>query len=389
MITVGEASGILKSFSHLYEGEEVDLVQSVGRYIAQPITVAHDHPLFNMSAVDGYAFGYAPGVQEWRVVAEVAAGDRLLRAVEPGECVRIFTGALVPNGADTVVMQEQVTRMGDRITHRDTALRKGGNVRLRGEQVRAGDALLSPGQRIGPAAIGLLASVGVQRIVLCRKPRVAIVRTGGEFVEDGVVTPGRIFSSNEVMLAAALAQAGLGPPALVRNAPDEDDALRAALNEARQADVIITTGGVSVGDHDRVRAVLEAMGAEVLFHGVRQKPGKPMLVARLGGAWVFGLPGNPRAVLVGWHVYVAPFLRAMQGDQEAWTTDTLPLAHPVVIKGDRTEFRAARVHEGRVHLLADQGSHMLGSMHDAQALVRLPSGNWEEGSPVEVHYLPG
>ncbi len=389
MITVNEARDLLRRCAIEQRSELIDPRHGTGRFVAQPITVPHDHPLFDMSAVDGYAFAFGPvALDTWHVVAEVAAGDRLERALRPGECARIFTGAMIPEGADTVVMQEYVDRTGDRITHRDQALRMGGNVRRRGEQLKTGTTLFGPGHRLGPAAIGLLASVGVGRVEVVSLPRVAIVRTGGEFMDQGGLVPGRIFSSNEVMLSSALFQSGMGPPSLLRTAPDEDTALREALQEAIVNEVVITTGGVSVGDHDRVRAVLEAMGAEVLFHGVRQKPGKPLLVARLGGSWIFGAPGNPRAVLVCWHLYVLPFLRALSGDADAWSTGSLPLAEPAHIKGDRTEFRAAMIRDGHVHLLADQGSHMLSSLHQAHALAQLPSGIWPVGTPVEVHYLP-
>jgi molybdopterin molybdotransferase len=319
----------------------------------------------------------------------MAAGDAFPRPLKPGECVRIFTGAMLPEGADTVVMQELVQRDGDVITHTDAKLKKGGNVRLKGEQLRAGEVAIEAGTRLGPAAIGLLASVGVRKIPVARKPRVAVLVSGNEFAEGEVPLPGKIFGSNGVMLQTALRSVGIeAEPVVVR---DDRAALLAAWRQlASGHDVILSTGGVSVGDHDLMPATLQELGATVHFHGVMQKPGKPMLFGHLDRCAVFGLPGNPRAVMVLFGEYVAPWLRAVQGAADPWpASDRLPLAHAVQIKGNRAEFRAARVLHGRVELLADEGSHMLHSLAEANAIAYFPADRREcaEGQLIDVHYL--
>lgn len=366
----------------------LDLAQD--HHLAADVKSVAAHPLFDMSAVDGWALcGEGP---EWTPVAEVAAGQTMAGTLVPGHCVRIFTGAQVPNGTERVIMQEHAVRMESMIRCRDGLPPLGANIRRMGEQFTGGELLARTGDRLDPATIGLIAMGGIEEVEVSFKPWVAVVRTGSEFIEEGSPRMGRIFSSNEWMLFAALRKELCevdDDGAFI--AADDDADIGNAIEQASEADVMITTGGVSVGDHDRVRAVLEKMGARIHFHGVAQKPGKPMLFASLNGKPVFALPGNPRAVMILYWEYVLPFLRAMQGATDPWPrADHVPVAHPVPVKGERAEFRAARVEGGKVTLLADEGSHMLRSLIDADALAYLPSDKraWNEGEPIEVHYLP-
>jgi molybdopterin molybdotransferase len=391
MITVDKARAVLLDAVQLTATTTMDLLRAHGHRLAAPVHAPHDHPLFDMSAVDGYAFAFDTDHTSWTVVAGIAAGEVLQQVLAPGECARIFTGAMVPAGADTVVMQEFVEREGACITHTDGKLVRGGNVRRKGEQLCTGDRLLEVGIRLGAAEIGLLASAGVHQVRVHHKPTVSLVRTGGEFTSTTEPEPGRIFSSNELMLGAALLDEGIHTEHRVFTPRDDKPELLRDLRSALDgSDLVITTGGVSVGDHDLVRACLEELDAEVLFHGVRQKPGKPMLAARRGTTLVLALPGNPRAVLVGWHLFVRPVIRAMQGAVDPWPRhEALPLAQGVRWKGGRTEFRAGCVEKGRVHLLADEGSHMLIGLTYADVLVELPAegGTLQAGDEVMVHDL--
>lgn len=387
MIGVDEAKRRMMAAVTGMPTEELPLSEACGRFIAADAHAPFDHPLFDNSAMDGYAFAFGAG--PWRIVGEVAAGGVFPRPLAEGECVRIFTGAVMPAGADTVVMQELAERQEDMMVHRDMKLRRGGNVRCKGEQLRRGDVAVDCGRLLDPGAIGLLASVGTRRVAVSRKPRVALLIGGDEFAEGDVPAPGKIFGSNGVMLSAALRAEGIEADAL--HVKDDHEALASAFRTAaRTHDLVISTGGVSVGDHDLVRPVLDAMGAEVLFHRVSQKPGKPMLFAKLGGTAVIGLPGNPRAVMVLFMEYVRPFLHAMQGSKTPWMhQDVSPIAHALRLRGDRAEFRAARMAGGRVHLLADEGSHMLRSLTAADVIAYIPATVRElaEGDPVEVHYI--
>ncbi|HEY0977003.1 MAG TPA: gephyrin-like molybdotransferase Glp [Flavobacteriales bacterium] len=391
MIGVEEARQRLVEAAPAAQGVQQPLLDADGRYLTGDVIAPYDDPLFDRSAVDGYAFRFADIDQALRINGAIAAGEVYRGGSLEGCCVRIFTGAPVPPEADTVVMQEFCGLQDERVTINDPKLQRGGNIRRQGEQVRAGDVLLKKGTRITPAAVGLLASVGVREVEVGRSPAVAIVRTGNEFVEHGAIRPGLIFSSNDDLLVSGLRQAGLLDTSLHKANDSVGDITEAVENALQEAEVVITTGGVSVGDHDLVPEVLKRLGARILFHGVAQKPGKPMLLAEVQGRYVFGLPGNPRAVFVLFHTYVLPFLRMLQGATDPWPRkDTLPIEQPLRVKGDRAEFRAARVHEGRIELLADEGSHMLRTLVVADALAYIPPTVRElrAGDPVELLYLP-
>ncbi|MCB0772057.1 MAG: molybdopterin molybdotransferase MoeA [Flavobacteriales bacterium] len=389
MIHVQEAKQRMMADAARLPAVVVPLLQAHGRFAWEDVPAPFDHPLFDCSAMDGYAFAFDENATQWTVVGEVAAGGTFQRRLAKGECVRIFTGGMLPEGADTVVMQELAQRHDDSINHTDAKLKKGGNVRLKGEQLRAGEVAVEAGTRLGAAAIGLLASVGVRDVKVAARPRVALLVSGNEFAEGTLPQPGKIFGSNGVMLLSALQ--ALGIQAELAVVPDDRPALIAAWRRlAADHDAILSTGGVSVGDYDLIPATLQELGASIHLHGVMQKPGKPLLYGRLGRCAVFGLPGNPRAVMVLFGEYVAPWLRAVQGAAAPGPeTDLLPLAHAVRIKGNRAEFRAARVLHGRVELLPDEGSHMLRSLAGANAIAFIPADQRElaGGQLVEVHYL--
>lgn len=390
MISVEEARAALLTHTPLLRSELFAFPEAHQRYTAEAIHAPHDHPLFDQSAVDGYAFAFDPARSAWAVVGEVAAGSALNRPLARGQCVRILTGGMLPAGADTVVMQEFVQRTDQRIEHNDGKLRSGANVRLRAEQVIQGQVVLPGGARLTPQAIGLLRSVGVSALQCRRAPRIAIVVTGSEFADTAYAGSSHIFSSNGEMLQAGLHAEGLDGTLL--HAPDDELALGNTLRSALEHhDLVITTGGVSVGDLDLVRPSLEQLDAHILFHGVAQKPGKPMLLAKRNETLVIGLPGNPRAVLILFWEFVLPAIRAMQGAGDPWLrADRVPIVHDVELKGDRAEFRAARIRNGKVELLEDQGSHMLASLLTADALAYFPSGirNAAPHDEVELHYLP-
>jgi molybdopterin molybdotransferase len=388
MISVEEAHGIMMRHAPVAPSLFLFPSEASGYYLAADLVAPYDHPLFDMSAVDGYA---VRGAHPWKVIGEVAAGDVFGDVLGPGECVRIFTGGLVPVSATCVVMQEHCTRDGGTVAFCGASVIAGSNIRRQAESVRRGDLLLPSGTSLNPASIGTMASVGVHQVEVRRKPLVGILCTGSEFMDAQGMKPGRIFSSNDQMLAAALDGQGMHQEQNTFTCGDDLNELVPSIHAAlRSADVLITTGGASVGDHDLVRKALERVGAAIHFHGVAQKPGKPMLFATVMGKAVFGLPGNPRAVLVLFHEYVLPFLRSMQGARDPWPrAETLPISHALEVKGERAEFRAAGVQRGHVTLLADEGSHMLRSLIDADALAYLPASQrkWSEGDRIEVHYL--
>lgn len=390
MITVEDAKRIMLGHVPRMPAEFRPLELCVGAYAAADAFALDDFPRFDVSAVDGHAVGDAQG--PWTSVGRIAAGQLLQARLGPGTCARIFTGAAVPEGTVAVVMQEHVREDEERIVQEKGTLKEGANIRRRGESFRQGELLLAKGQRIDPTPVGILASGGLQEVMVGLEPQVGIVRTGDEFIDDLQRADGRIHSSNDRMLVAAVRAAQCFTDDVPYTAPDDRDALRAVLEQAAsENDIVVATGGVSVGDHDLMLPVLREMGATIHFHGVKQKPGKPMLFATLGRTPVFGLPGNPRAVMVAWHVYVLPFLRAMQGASATFPrSERLPLQGSVKLNGERAEFRAAQVCDGRVQLLPDEGSHMLVTLAMADALAYFPVGTGEAGpgADVEVLYLP-
>ena len=390
MITVREARAILQRSVRVMDAVPCALPDALHRFAARDVLAPDAFPRFDMSAVDGYAV--AAGVGPWTCVGELAAGEVLGRQLATGQCARIFTGAQVPAGTVSVLMQEHCqVRAGVVHAMKGTPL-AGGNIRRRAEGHDAGALLIPAGTRFDAAAIGLLAAAGAEAVLVAGRPRVNVVRTGGEFISPGMDHAGRIHGSNEVMLMAALPSAGASPGHVPFTAPDDAGILRSVLCHAlHDADLVITTGGASVGDHDLLRPALEALGAQVHFHGVAQKPGKPMLFATCDGVPVIGLPGNPRAVLVLFEVYVRPFLHAMQcATHPGPAEDLLPLAEALQRKGDRDEFRAARIHRGVVELPPDEGSHLLNGLVGTSALCHLEAHRTrlQPGEPVRVIHLP-
>lgn len=312
MLTLDEASRRILASAHPIEGEAVSLADALGRVLADPrVVAAADVPPFANSAMDGFALRAADTPGELRLVGEVRAGSATLPAVEAGTTVRIMTGAPLPPGADVVVPIEEAVEADGAVRVADAALR-GRHVRAAGHDTAAGEEVCLPGM-LTPAGIGVLASLGIDRVAVRRRPVVAVVSTGDELVPPGEpLGPGQIHDANTAAIAAAIVEAG-GVPLVVDRAPDEAGAIERVLTDAaRRSDLIVTSGGVSVGRHDLVRSVLEQRGSLDLWR-VAVQPGKPLAVGTLSGTTVIGLPGNPVSALVTFELFVRPFVRALLG----------------------------------------------------------------------------
>lgn len=290
------------------------LMESLGHVLAEDILSTSDWPSFTQSAMDGYALAHQDGVGEYKVVGESAAGKSFDGEVRPGECVRIFTGARLPHGADTVVLQEETERDGDMV--RPLKLEVGANIRFQGENLAAGAAALIRGTRIGAAQIGLLSALRISSLNVSRTPRALILSSGDElqYVEEPQ-SPGKIVNSNAYMLAALCKENGIQAdvaPILRDDFATIERAFRAGL---AGYDVVLSSGGVSVGDHDHVQSVMQSVG-EVDFWKIRMKPGKPLAFG-LGanGVPIFGLPGNPVSAFVCFQLFVRPALAKLQGEE--------------------------------------------------------------------------
>lgn len=384
MFSVAEAQQrILSAFSAL-QIEQVPLAAALGRVVAED-TVAQDQlPLFDNSAMDGYALR-ARDTQEatrdhptrLRLAGEVPAGRVLDHALNAGEAARIFTGAAVPAGADAVIQQE-VVRVEDGGLLLQASVPPGTNIRRAGEDVTTGETLLAGGSAIGPAELALLASTGVSPVAVRRRPRVAILATGDELVPAGVaLAPGQIRESNSTYLTAAVTRAGAEAVPLGVARDDEDD-LRAKLQSARDADLILSSGGVSVGDYDLVRKILGEQGA-VDFWRVRMRPGKPLAFGWLGETPLIGLPGNPVSAAVTFELFARPAIRRMLGATALFRPRIeAALDGPDIERGDREQYVRARLfaQDGvlRARPTGDQRSHIITSLRGASAYLIITIG---------------
>ncbi len=349
MISVADALASVIETTPRLGTERVSLADALGRVAAEAVQSARAVPNAANSAMDGYALRHADAATEGarlNVVGVVPAGTVRTETVGPGTAVKIFTGSAVPPGADAVVKVEDTEEHGGVVTVR-VAVPLGNNIRNAGEDIMPGQDVLARGAVVGPADVGVLASVGRATIVVYRKPRVTILSTGSELVEvDEPIGPGQVVNSNAYALAAAVRESG-GEPVVLPIVRDDPSAVRAGLGQAMLGDVVLSSGGVSVGDFDFVKEALDEARVERLFWKVAQKPGKPLTFGRLGERLFFGLPGNPVSALVCFYVYVRPALRKLQGH----TRLHLPvidarLAVATRKAADLTEFVRVRLSEG-------------------------------------------
>jgi len=399
MISVADAQAhVLALVARVAAPEVIPLDAGLGRVLAEDVRATLDVPPTDNSAVDGYAVRSddipASGTRELTVVAELAAGAVFEATLGPGEALRIMTGAPIPAGADTVYPQELVERAGRVVRIPGGA--PGANVRHRGEDVRAGTVVLPAGVALRPQELGVAASLGLPQLLVRQKPRVAILSTGDEVAEPGHARkPGQIFDSNRFSLHGLVEAAG-GEPTDHGIVPDLYDVLHARLRAAAAtADVVLTSGGVSVGDHDLVKAVLQEAGG-IDFWQVAMQPGRPLAVGRIGPALFFGLPGNPVASMLTFHLFVRPALWKLGGRRELFP----PRFHAVAMetmskKAGRREFkRGILSYAGdrwEVRTTGPQGSGILTSMTLANCFVVIEEerGDVAAGETVSVEPFPG
>ena len=390
MLSFDEALARVLAGAERLGTETVTLGDALDRVLAETLVGDTHMPAFDYSAMDGYALACESlsGGLPWTlpVVGESRTG-RVPEPLAPGSCMRIFTGAEVPAGADAVVLQEDVERHGDQARSNERPS-PGKNIRRKGEDLAPGAIALEAGVRLGPAQLGLVAALDRGEIAVARRPRVSIVCTGDELRAPGsAARPGTIPNSNAVALEALVRLAG-GAPRLALQAPDERAATTDAIARALiDTDVLVTVGGVSVGDHDVVRAALEAAGAELGFWKVRIKPGKPLVSGLAGNVRILGLPGNPASAFVTFALFGMPLLRALQGDRRCVPfTRRARLTEPLRQSPGRRGFYRARLDGERATPLSNQASGAPTSMAWADALVIVPedSSGYERDAEVEV-----
>ncbi|MBI1780414.1 MAG: molybdopterin molybdotransferase MoeA [Sphingobacteriales bacterium] len=393
MISVAEAKKIILENTDALSPVKCLLQEAAGKILAEDIFSAVDIPAFPQSAMDGYAFSFNDWKQQQELIinGEMAAGDYSSETLQPGTAIRIFTGAPVPNGADTVVMQEKVIVKDGKLMIEDDILEQGRNVRLKGSEIKTGEPALEKESILSPAAIGFLAGIGVTEVMTIPNPVISIIITGKELQQPGkTLAPGQVYESNSFSLTAVLKQLHFSN-IKIYSADDDLEILTGMLKEAlEKSDLVLLTGGISVGDYDFVLKATENCGVTKLFHRIKQRPGKPLFFGKKANKLVFGLPGNPSSVLTCFYEYVLTVLSLMTKRKISLSSAPAPLASSFSKKILLTQFLKGHYNGENVTILDAQESYRMSSFAKANCFVVLeePMKEYAEGGAVEIHLLP-
>jgi molybdopterin molybdotransferase len=369
----------------------IALSQASGHILAADVYARFDIPAFRQSSMDGYALKFADYEKELELIGEMAAGTPTNLTIKAGETSRIFTGAPLPDGADTVVMQEKITRTGDKITLQDANLKPGANVRAIGSEIASGALAMEKGDLLSPAAVGFLAGIGITDVLVFPLPQIAIIVTGKELQKPGeTLAFGQVYESNSYSLSAALKAEGI-TNITVYEADDDLNILQNVLQKAlNQNDMVLLTGGVSVGDYDFVIEAASRCGVKQVFHKVKQKPGKPLYFGTYIRKLIFGLPGNPSSVLSCYYNYVLPSIKALSQKSNTVTEVKAVLTHAYTKPAGLTHFLKGKYENGKVSPLGAQESYRLSSFAQSNCLICLNEmqEDFEKGETVTVLILP-
>jgi molybdopterin molybdotransferase len=387
LLMLGDAQARLLGLAHPLGSEVLGAEDALGRYLARDILARRTQPAADLSAMDGYAVS---GRGPWRVVGESAAGRPYAGRIECGEALRISTGALIPAGGEKILLQEEAVRAGEQLSLSPGGEPSARHVRRRGFDFATGDSVLGRGMLLGPAQLALAIAAGHGNAVeVGRLPRVAVIDSGDELASSVEQwTDHQLPASNGAMIAAMTKPISaeirrLGP------VPDRMEALAEALDSAANADVVVTTGGASVGDHDLVRPALEAWGATIEFWRVAMRPGKPILLARRGQQWILGLPGNPVSSYVTAFLFLLPLLRRLAGATECLPRLLVARAGAALAPGgSRLELVRARLADGTAMPIAERDSSALRALAGANALIERPIGAPPAAAGDEVAVYP-
>lgn len=387
MVSVEEALSCIENIKCELEEIKVPVSKKIVHSVfSEDVYSACDLPLFNQSAMDGYAICFGAGSCFEILDNEVKAGDLKSIFLKEGQAVRIFTGAPVPDGSDAVIMQEKVTVMGEKI-HVEGSFKKGQNIRYRGEEIQKGNKVFEIGDKITPATVGVLASLGISEVKVYRKPKVAIVVTGNELTTlNKTLSYGKIYDSNTYALGSFLEEQRIENVQYYHVKDDLRETKEIVLEVLKKYDIVLITGGISVGDYDFVKESLDKNGVREFFYKVKQKPGKPLFFGKAAHCFVFGLPGNPAAALTCAYVYVLPLLNRFKGLKDICLKRSKGIAiNHYKKKGDRAHFLKAIFKSGKIEILEGQGSGMMHSFAKGNALVYLSEDKMEinRGDQVE------
>ncbi|OWK70880.1 gephyrin-like molybdotransferase Glp [Pedobacter sp. AJM] len=391
MITVDQAKQIILDNITILDPQEIPLQDTLGHILAADVYASVDIPAFKQSSMDGYAIKFDSALKTYTLVGEMAAGATQSIIITSGETSRIFTGAPLPEGADTVVMQEKVSRTAKQITVEDPKMAKGLNVREKGAEIKAGALAMQIGSLLTPAAIGFLAGIGISAVEVFPMPKVTIVLTGNELQQPGKpLAFGQVYESNSYSLSAALKLEGIQRIEVLwvnDNLESLTETLQVALH---QSDVVLLTGGVSVGDYDFVIAAAEKCGITPKFHKIKQKPGKPLFFGTQNRKLVFGLPGNPSSVLSCYYNYVLPAIKTLSNLPNSVAEVESELETDYEKPPGLTHFLKGIYANGKAKPLNAQESFRLSSFAHSNCLIRLKEDqqHFMAGEKVTVLLLP-
>ncbi|AXY78514.1 molybdopterin molybdenumtransferase MoeA [Paraflavitalea soli] len=394
MLSVAEAKELISANTLLGSPVAVPLEHSLAKILGSTIYASQSIPAYEQSAMDGYAFQFDGWKQQsvLEIAGEMAAGAAAPLSITAAQTARIFTGAPLPAGADTVVMQEKVRVQDNQLIIDDDELQKGSNVRSVGSEIRAGELALPQGSLLTPAAIGFLAGMGIHEVPVYPAPAITVIVTGNELQTPGKpLQYGQVYESNSFTLRTALQQMQISPVSFLTVEDDFDKLLHTIAQALSSADMVLLTGGVSVGNYDYVARALEVCGVTPVFHKLKQKPGKPLYFGTRDQQLVFGLPGNPSSVLTCFYEYVYPCIREQMGYAETTLSAVhLPLLHDFSKRAGLTHFLKGYWSEEGVKVLQAQESYRMQSFAVCNCLIVLPEDvtDLHKGQSVEVHLLP-
>jgi molybdopterin molybdotransferase len=393
MISVSEAKKIIAENVSALQPINLSLQQSLGLTLAEDVYASMDIPAFPQSSMDGYAFSFEgwKRYQRLKISGEVAAGNNEAITLSPENTVRIFTGAAVPPGADTVVMQEKIKAVNGELIIDDESIQIGSSIRPRGSEIKAGALALEKGSVLSPAAIGFLGGIGIPEVKVYPNPSISIIITGNELQQPGKpLQHGQVYESNSFALIAVLKQLHIDN-VQVFHATDKPETVTAKLEKGlQQSDVVLLTGGISVGDYDFVLHAANECGVEKLFHKVKQRPGKPLYFGKKINQLVFGLPGNPSSVLTCFYQYVIPALEKLSNKKPILEIVNAPLSKPFQKTAVLTHFLKG-IYNGKTATLLDaQESYRLSSFAKANCLIQVDeeATSLPEGEFVTIYLLP-
>ena len=391
MIPVQEAIRLVKeNVTTTTKTKKISLNEALNYVLAQDVFSPISMPPFRQSAMDGYAL-FLHNKKSYKIIGEIQAGDSKQPVLKQGEAVRIFTGAAVPETANAVIMQEQTSTSQNNLLVRENP-KEETNIRPLGEQIIKGNLALPKKTKLNPAAIGFLSSLGINKVTVNKKPSVAIITTGNELVAPGVaLSYGKIYESNGIMLVSALQKSGFTNVTTYNVADDYTQTYNLLKKVSDVFDVVLFSGGISVGDYDFVGKAMQELNVKKIFYKVKQKPGKPLYFGVKNKVLYFGLPGNPASTLSCFYSYVFPALELLQGNTNCHLPVTVAeVTNNFIKKGTRAQFLKANYKNGKVTILEGQASSMLHTFALANALVFVPEEKFQvfKSEMVKVIYLP-